>query len=123
MFSRANGGIVNNFGGSGGTGRADFKSGGNAYMFQATLGKPVTLAKGDWNMLLGYKRIEPDAMPDGYNDSTFHLGGTNARGYYVGGSYALDKNTWVTGRWTSTKEVYGPPLAIDILQVEINTRF
>lgn len=123
MFSRANGGIVNNFGGSGGTSRADFKSGGNAYMFQATLGKPVTLAKGDWNMLLGYKRIEPDAMPDGYNDSTFHLGGTNARGYYVGGSYALDKNTWVTGRWTSTKEVYGPPLAIDILQVEINTRF
>lgn len=123
MFSRANGGIVNNFGGSGGTSRADFKSGGNAYMFQATLGKPVTLARGDWNMLLGYKRIEPDAMPDGYNDSTFHLGGTNARGYYVGGSYALDKNTWVTGRWTSTKEVYGPPLAIDILQVEINTRF
>ena len=123
MFTRANGGIVNNFGGSGGTNRADFKSGGNAYMFQATLGKPVTVARGDWNLLLGYKRIEPDSMPDGYNDSTFHLGGTNARGYYVGGSYAVDKNTWFTGRWTSTKEVYGPPLAIDILQVEINTRF
>ncbi|MDF3833910.1 putative porin [Cupriavidus basilensis] len=123
MFTRANGGIVNNFGGSGGTTRADFKSGGNAYMFQATLGKPSPSARGDWNVLAGYKRIEPDAMPDAYNDPTFHLGGTNARGYYVSGSYAIDKNTWVTGRWTSTKEVFGPPLAIDILQVEINTRF
>lgn len=123
MWARANGGIVNNFGGSGGTSREDFKSGGNAYMFQATFGKPTPAARGDWNVLAGYKRIEPDAMPDGYNDSTFHGGGTNARGYYLGGSYALDRNAWVTGRWISTKEVFGPPLAIDTLQFEFNARF
>ncbi|PLP98488.1 putative porin [Cupriavidus pauculus] len=123
MWNRANGGIVNNFGGSGGTSREDFKSGGNAYMFQATFGKPTPAARGDWNVLAGYKRIEPDAMPDGYNDSTFHGGGTNARGYYLGGSYALDKNAWVTGRWISTKEVFGPPLSIDTLQFEFNARF
>ncbi|MFS8977544.1 putative porin [Cupriavidus necator] len=123
MWTRANGGIVNNFGGSGGTARSDFRSGGNAYMFQATFGKPTPAARGDWNVLAGYKRIEPDAMPDGYNDSTFHLGGTNARGYYLGGSYAVDKNAWVTGRWISTKEVFGPPLAIDTLQFEFNARF
>ncbi|MWL90168.1 hypothetical protein GA566_22330 [Cupriavidus sp. SW-Y-13] len=123
MWNRSNGGIVNNFGGTGGTTRADFKSGGNAYMFQATFGKPTPAARGDWNVLAGYKRIEPDAMPDGYNDSTFHGGGTNARGYYLGGSYALDKNAWVTGRWISTKEVFGPPLAIDTLQFEFNARF
>ncbi|WP_249359539.1 putative porin [Cupriavidus sp. 2SB] len=123
MWNRSNGGIVNNFGGSGGTTRADFKSGGNAYMFQATFGKPTPAARGDWNVLAGYKRIEPDSMPDGYNDSTFHGGGTNARGYYLGGSYALDKNAWVTGRWISTKEVFGPPLAIDTLQFEFNARF
>lgn len=123
MWNRANGGIVNNFGGTGGTDRGDFKSGGNAYMFQATFGKPTPSARGDWNVLAGYKRIEPDAMPDGYNDSTFHHGGTNARGYYLGGSYAVDKNAWVSGRWISTKEVFGPPLAIDTLQVEFNARF
>ncbi|MGH8783729.1 MAG: putative porin, partial [Cupriavidus necator] len=123
MWARANGGIVNNFGGSGGTTRADFRSGGNAYMFQATFGKPSPAARGDWNVLAGYKRIEPDAMPDGYNDPTFHQGGTNARGYYLGGSYAFDKNAWVTGRWISTKEVFGPPLSIDTLQVEVNARF
>lgn len=117
------GAIVNNFGATGGTGQADFKSGGNAYQLQATYGKPAPTARGDWNVLAGYKRIEPDAMPDGYNDSTFHGGGTNARGYFLGGSYAIDKNMWFTGRWIATKQVYGPPLAIDTLQLEFNARF
>ena len=117
------GAIVNNFGPTGGTAQSDFKSGGNAYMLQATYGKPAPAARGDWNVLAGYKRIEPDAMPDGYNDSTFHGGGTNARGYFLGGSYAIDKNMWFTGRWISTKEVYGPPLSIDTLQLEFNARF
>ncbi|OVZ58080.1 hypothetical protein CDO44_16160 [Pigmentiphaga sp. NML080357] len=123
MWTRSNGGIVNNFGGSGGTGRPDFKSGPNAYMVQLTFGKPSPTAKGDWNLLAGYKRIEPDALPDAYNDSSFHLGGTNAKGYYLGGSYAVDKSVWFTGRWISSKEVYGPPLSIDMLQVEFNARF
>ncbi len=123
MFGRARGGIVNNFGATGGTTQSDFKSGGNAYSLQATFGKPSPAQRGDWNVLAGYKRIEPDALPDGFNDSTFHGGGTNAKGYFIGGSYALDKNMWFTGRWTATKEVFGPPLSIDTLQVEFNARF
>lgn len=123
MFQRAKGGIVNNFGGTGGTTEADFRSGGNAYSLQATFGKPSPAARGDWNVLLGYKRIEPDALPDGFNDSTFHQGGTNAKGYFLGASYAIDKNAWFTGRWSATKEVYGAPLSIDTLQVEFNARF
>ena len=117
------GAIVNNFGNTGGTTQADYKSGGNAFMLQATYGRPAPAARGDWNVLAGYKRIEPDALPDGYNDSTFHGGGTNARGYFLGGSYAFDKNLWFTGRWISTKEVYGAPLSIDTLQLELNARF
>jgi len=123
IWKRGAGGIVNNFSGSGGTSRADFESGGDAYMLQALLGHANLKARGDWNVLFGYKYIEPDALPDGYNDSTFHLGGTNAKGYYLGGSYAFDRNTWLSGRWFATKEVYGAPLSIDILQFELNTRF
>ncbi len=125
MWARAGlrGGIVNNFGPTGGTGRTDFKSGGSAYMLQATYGKLSPANKGDWKVVAGYTRIEPDALPDGFNDSTFHGGGTNARGYFLGGSYALDKNLWFTGRWISAKEVYGPPLSIDTLQLELNARF
>lgn len=123
MFRRANGNIINNYGGTGGTTQADFKSGANAYMVQATFGQPDLKIRGDWNVLAGYKRIEPDALPDAYNDSTFHQGGTNARGYYLGGNYAIDKNTYLTGRWSATRSVYGAPLSIDTLQVELNTRF
>lgn len=123
MWARAKGGIMNNFGGGGGVSLADFKSGGNAYMLQATLGQASPAARGDWNVLLGYKRIEADALPDAYNDSTFHLGGTNARGYYFGGAYAIDKNTWLSGRWTSSREVTGAALSIDTLQIELNARF
>ncbi len=123
MFSRARGNILNNFDGSGGTGRAAFRSGGNAYQMMATFGAPAPEQRGDWNVFAGYKRIEPDALPDGFNDSTFHGGGTNARGFIVGGAYAFDRKAWFTGRWISTKEVYGPPLSIDTLQLDFHARF
>lgn len=120
MITRASPGVLINPLGNGDTLP---KSGPNAFMVQATLGKPELQDKGDWNVLLGYKYIEPDALPDAYNDSTFHLGGTNARGYYIGGAYAVDKKTTLNGRWLSSREVYGQPIAIDVLQVELNTRF
>jgi len=123
IFARTQGGIANNVGGAATPTRADFQSGPNAYMFQATFGNPSPSSSGDWNVLAGYKRIEPDSMPDGYNDSTFHLGGTNAHGYYLGASYAVAKNAWFSGRWTSSKQIYGAPFAIDTLQVDFNARF
>lgn len=102
----------------------DIESGGNAWMMQATIGSGLDLArKGDWLAFAGYKYIQPDALPDGFNDSTFHLGGTNARGYFLGGGYAFEKNVYGLLRWTSAKEIYGPPLAIDVLQLEVNAKF
>ena len=119
MASRSQGFIVNNIGENG-----EIESGPNAWMLQATLGRSYDLKeKGDWLAFVGYKYIQPDALPDAFNDSTFHQGGTNARGYYIGGGYAFDKNVYGVFRWMSTKEIYGPPLAIDTMQFEINARF
>lgn len=123
MFERARGRIMNNYGAVVDGVEGPFRSGGNAYSLQATFGKPSPSLRGDWNVLVGYKRIEPDALPDGFNDSSFHQGGTNAKGYFLGGSYAIDKNAWFTGRWSATKQVFGAPLAIDTLQLEFNARF
>lgn len=123
MFRRAGGGIFNNYDQTGLNARNNFQSGGNAYMVQATLGNPNPSLRGEWNVSAGYKYIEPDAMPDAYNDSSFHLGGTNARGYTLGGTYAFDKNTSLSGRWLSSKTIYSSPLAIDVMQLELNTRF
>ncbi|WP_447982236.1 putative porin [Achromobacter kerstersii] len=119
MASRSQGYIVNNFGDNG-----DIESGPNAWMLQATLGRSYDLKeKGDWLAFVGYKYIQPDALPDAFNDSSFHQGGTNARGYYIGAGYAFEKNVYGVFRWMSTKEIYGAPLAIDTMQFEINARF
>ncbi|MCW0921570.1 putative porin [Pseudomonas sp. RG1] len=119
MRKRSAGQIVNNLDSSG-----EIESGANAWMVQFTLGNALDLTrKGDWNLFAGYKYIQPDALPDGFNDSSFHLGGTNAKGYFMGGNYGLAKNVSATGRWMSTEAVYGAPFDIDVLQLEINTRF
>ncbi|MGF0238286.1 putative porin [Rhodococcus sp. IEGM1300] len=119
MRKRSGGQIVNNLDSDG-----NIESGANAWMVQFTLGNELELKKqGDWNFFAGYKYIQPDALPDGFNDSSFHLGGTNAKGYFLGGNYGLAKNVVATGRWLSSEAVYGAPFDIDVLQLEINTRF
>ncbi|WP_219405783.1 putative porin [Pseudomonas sp. Colony2] len=119
MLKRSEGQIVNNLNRDG-----QFESGGNALLVQFTLGSALEMRKkGDWNVLAGYKYIQPDALPDGFNDSSFHLGGTNAKGYFIGANYGLDKNIYASARWLSASEVYGAPFEVDVMQLELNTRF
>ncbi|WP_434600760.1 putative porin [Pseudomonas sp. Z4-7] len=119
MRKRSEGQFANNLDENG-----EVQSGANAWMLQFTLGNSLELKRqGDWNMFAGYKYIQPDALPDGFNDSSFHLGGTNATGYFLGGNYGLASNVFATGRWLSSEAVYGAPYDIDVLQLEINTRF
>lgn len=78
---------------------------------------------GNWNAFIGYKYVERDAVLDAYTDSDFHGGGTNAKGWMLGGNYGLMKNVWLTGRWLSADVITGPPFGMDVLQVDVNTRF
>ncbi|MNI37337.1 hypothetical protein D3C73_914260 [compost metagenome] len=125
MWRRAQGGVVTNLAtaASGVAGPQDIDSGDMAYMAQATFGHLALKQAGDWNLWLGYKRLEADALPDAYNDSNFHLGGTNAKGYYLGSSYMFDKNVSLTGRWMAAKEITGAPQSIDVFQLEVNAGF
>ncbi|RKP57931.1 putative porin [Pararobbsia silviterrae] len=101
----------------------DYQSGANGYMFKATIGEPNTLEKGQWNFSLTYKYLQPDAVLDALNDPDFNLGGTNAKGYILGVQYAVANNAWLQARYLSAREVYGAPLSIDVLQLEMNARF
>lgn len=126
MIGRAGGinNIVTNAEGSPQSGTSDVKSGPNAWMLQATFGRGIALAQqGDWRLFTGYKYIQPDALPDGFNDSSFHQGGTNARGYYLGAAYAFDKHLWGQASWSSAREVYGAPLTIDMIRFDLNAQF
>ncbi len=93
------------------------------YQMRFALGKPEIKAKGDWQVYTGYKRVESDAVLDAFTDSDFHLGGTNARGYFLGGSYGLSPNTFANFRYLSADSIEGPPFGIDVLQLDLNLRF
>ena len=77
----------------------------------------------DWQVALGYKYIEADAVLDGFNDSNFHLGGTDAKGWVLMANYGLGKNTWLHARYLSSDSISGPPLGIDVLFIDLNARY
>jgi hypothetical protein len=93
------------------------------YQGRVAVGMPGMREQRDWLLFLAYRKLERDAVLDAFTDTTWHLGGTNYRGWQLGGSYAVDRNVWLGLRWTSTDEVSGPPLAIDVLQLDLNARF
>jgi Putative porin len=95
----------------------------NAWQVRIDFGWPKVERASQWNVFAMYKYIERDAVLDAYNDSDFHLGGTNAKGWVIGGNYGLMKNLWFTGRWLSTDVITGPRYGIDTLQLDLNAKF
>jgi hypothetical protein len=81
------------------------------------------MALNEWNIALGYKYLQPDAMLDGLTDQNFHLGGTNAKGFILTADYGIAPRTWLSARYFGAKQVYGPPFTIDVVQFEVNTKF
>ena len=83
----------------------------------------VEVKKHDWQVALGYKYIEADAVLDGLTDSNFHLGGTDAKGWLLSGQYGLDKNAWLSARYFSTDTITGPQLSIDVFLIDFIAKF
>jgi hypothetical protein len=94
-----------------------------AYSLGIEVGHPRILDWMDWRLFLTYRYIEADAVLDSFNDSFFHLGGTNAKGWILGGDYGLYRNVWLRVRWDTADEISGPQLSVDSLQVDMNSRF
>ncbi len=93
------------------------------YLVGVTVGHPKMEKLWDWQTSLSYKYLEADAVLDAFTDSDFHLGGTNAKGWIMGGQLGLGKNLWLRTRWLSSDVITGVPVSIDTLQVDINSRF
>ena len=105
------------------TNPADIKERSMGYSVRMTVGWPVVNRKGRWHVFGGYKYLGRDAVLDSYTDSNFQFGGTNAKGFWVGGRYGLAKNTWTQFRWFSTDPIDGPDAGIDTLGFDLSTRF
>jgi len=95
----------------------------HGYQSELSFGYPTVLDFGSWRGLVGYRYLQRDAVIDGYTDSDFHRGGTNARGYYLVADYGLTHNLWMRLKYLSANEIDGPLYSVDTLQVDMNTRF
>lgn len=99
----------------------------NAYQMRLDVGMPTTEKLNDWQVFAAYKRIEADSVVDTFTDSDFYQGGTNVKGWILGGSYGIGKNTWLQARWFSADEIAPraglDPLGIDVLLLDLNTKF
>jgi hypothetical protein len=88
-----------------------------------TVGDISFARKYAWNAYVGYRHVESDAVVDAFTDADFHLGGTNATGYYLGARFAFERNSTIGFRWYSAKQITGLPLAIDVLQIDLIAAF
>ncbi|GGF47763.1 hypothetical protein GCM10011611_62710 [Aliidongia dinghuensis] len=100
-----------------------FEGGDSGYYINLSAGAPTMAQRWDWNVNVGYKYLESDAVPDAFTDSDFGLGGTNLKGYIVGGNLALSKNVWTRLRWLSADNISGSPFKTDVVQLDLNARF
>lgn len=92
------------------------------YQVRVSYGSPEMKKLHDWQLSVGYKRLERDAVLDAFTDSDFHLGGTDARGYILGATYGLGKNTSASLRYFSADSITGL-MGIDVVQFDLNIRF
>jgi hypothetical protein len=114
---------VNNLAGTADGSVGPWDGGENGFQARLTAGYPVLRRRWDWNLYVGYKYLESDAVLDAFTDSEFHLGGTNAKGYFFGGGFGIARNVDLSARWYSSREITGPPYSVDTVQVDLSGRF
>lgn len=101
----------------------EYEGGDTAWMVNLQIGKKVFEKRGDWNAFVGYRYVESDAVIDGFNDSEFGGGGTNVKGFIVGGNVAVSKRVKVGLNWMSANQIAGPPLKSDTFFFDIGAKF
>jgi len=93
------------------------------YTLKLLIGWPTTYERRSWQAFMSYRYLERDAVLDAFTDSDFFLGGTNSKGWIIGGSYGINDYTWLKLRYLSADEIDGPTLGIDVLQLDLNAKF
>jgi len=93
------------------------------YEFSLGVGRTRLTGFGQWHASATYRSVERDAVLDAFNDSDFHLGGTDARGYIFSAELGLAKALYARLRYLSANEIDGAPLGIDVAQLDFIGQF
>jgi hypothetical protein len=95
----------------------------SGYEADIGLGSATFGPTNSWRASVGYRYLERDAVLDAFNDEDFHLGGTDAKGYIVTADYSINPRVWARLKYMSASAIDGPPLLVDVLQLDLNTQF
>jgi hypothetical protein len=93
------------------------------YQIDFSIGRGEIRDRHDWRLYVTYKHLQRDAIYDGFAESNFLAGGTDAEGYVLTADYGLSRATWLRARLLSANEIDGPPFGLDTFQLDINARF
>lgn len=93
------------------------------YEAGVTVGRPTLTQLWHWRASASYRYLERDAVLDAFTDSDFHLGGTDAKGIQLGFDLGLSRGAWLRLRYLTANEIDGPPLGIDVWQLDLNGSF
>ncbi len=96
---------------------------GLGYLADLGFGSAETGRAGTWDASIEYRYLQRDAVVDAFADQDFHLGGTDAKGYVLGGQWWFLDHTSLWVRYFSTNAIDGPPLGIDMIFVDVNAAF
>lgn len=100
-----------------------FDGSADAWLIDLVIGHAELDRAWAWQTTFGYRWIGSDAVVDGFNDSEFGLGGTNMKGFTVGGRLALSPNVYLALRWFGSESIAGPPFDMNIFQVDLGAKF
>ena len=93
------------------------------YVAEIGFGDSALERLGTWRAALGYRYVQGDAVLDAWTDADFHEGGTNAAGYILTGDLGLATRTFLRLRYLSANEIDLQRYGVDIVQLDLNTRF
>jgi hypothetical protein len=93
------------------------------YQAEVSFGRPTLERAGAWRTFIGYRYLQRDAVVDAFTDQDYHLGGTDAQGYFVGADVGLTSRVWMRARYLPFNSIDEPQLNINVWQVEVNARF
>jgi hypothetical protein len=93
------------------------------YDAEISFGSTDLTEAGAWRVGVAYRYLMRDAVLDAFTDSDFHLGGTDAKGFIINVDFAPASRVWARLRYLSANEIDGPPLGIDVWQLDLNARF
>ncbi len=121
IINRTGGSVLVNGGGE--ANASDITEEVEGYQLKLVVGWPQITQRYSWRIFGAYKHLERDAVLDAFTDSDFHLGGTNAKGFVLGGEYGVLDNVSIAARLLSTDEIQGAPFGVDVFQLDLNTKF